>query len=117
MYIMEVIMMYLIEMEDEVKTCKTLKDLKAIPKDKIVAIYSLTAVDYDTVILKETIQDCIYNYLKGHQYPKQDVIDYVADSLGMKRAEVSKVIVSMKKDKIIYTVKKDDVLHGCIGIL
>ncbi len=109
--------MYLVETEDEAKICKTLKELKAIHKDKIVTIYSLTAVDYDAVILKETIQECIHNYLKGHQYPKQDVIEFVADTLGMKRAEVSKVITTMKKDKIIYTVKKDSVLQGCIGIL
>jgi len=47
--------MYLVETEHESKVCKTLKELKAILKNKIVAFYSLTAVDYDAVILKETI--------------------------------------------------------------
>ena len=109
--------MYLVKTKsNENKVCETVTEIKAIPENEVVELYTLTAVDYADVISNASIRDCIYQYLKGNHYPKEDVIEFVADSLEVKRGIVSKVITAMKKEKIIHTVKKAGLFYGCIGI-
>ena len=58
------------------------------------------------------IRDCIYHYVKGDQIDKETVVNYVSETLGIRKSDVSKVITAMKKEKIIYVVRD----MGWIGI-
>lgn len=108
--------MYLVKTKNENKICETVAEIKTIPEDEVIELYTLTTADYADVISNASIRDCIYQYLKGKHYPKEDVIEFVADSLGVKRGVVSKVVTTMKKEKIIHLVKKAGTFYGCIGI-
>lgn len=108
--------MYLVRTISGDSICETAEEVKAIPRNEVLNLYSLTSVDYDTIVLNAIIQNCILKYLKGNQYPKRDVIEFTADSLGVRKAAVSKVIAAMEKEKLIYIVKKSGPLHDCIGI-
>lgn len=104
--------MYLVRMNDGDKIIETANGVKSLDKNSIVKIYSLTEVDYDSLVSTSDIRDCIYNYLKGNQEYKETIIDYVSEVLRVKKNEVSKVITAMKKDKIIYVVED----FGWLGI-
>lgn len=104
--------MYLVRTDNGDKVVETANEVKFLDKNKIVKIYSLTEVEYDSLVSTSDIRDCIYTYLKGNQMNKETVIDYVSEILGIKKNEVSKVITTMKKEKIIYVVKDD----GWLGI-
>lgn len=104
--------MYLVKMNDGDKIMETANEVKALDKNKIVKIYSLTEVDYNSVVSTSDIRDCIYNYLKGEQMEKDVIVDYVSKTLDVKKNEVSKVITAMKKEKIIYVVEE----FGWLGI-
>lgn len=104
--------MYLIRMNDGDKIVETTNEVKDLDKNKIEKIYSLTEVDYDSIVSTSDIRDCIYNYLKGKQIAKEVVIDYVSEKLNIKKNDVSKVITAMKKEKNIYVVED----FGWLGI-
>lgn len=97
--------MYLARTTDGDKLLETANEIKSIPKNKIVKIYSLTEVDYDLLVSTADIRDCICSYLKNNQIDKDTVLSYVSERLDVKKSEVSKVITAMKKEKIIYVVK------------
>lgn len=97
--------MYLIRMNDGDKIVETTNEVKDLGKNKIAKIYSLTEVDYDSLVSTSDIRDCIYNYLKGNQMDKDTIVNYVSETLDVKKNDVSKVITAMKKEKIIYVVK------------
>ena len=106
--------MYLIrtiEGTDEVVT--TADEVKKFDKNEVKKIYILSEVDYDDLVSTADIRDCICSYIKKGPEPKEDVIDYVANNLKVKKSDVSKVITIMKKEKILY-VEKD---FGWIGII
>mgnify|MGYP000847034958 FL=1 len=94
------------------KILDSVDEIKNTNKKDVVKIYSLSEVEYDTLISTSDIRDCIYKYLKGKQLGKDEVVNYVSEVLDIKKADVSKVITSMKKEKIIYTVRD----FGWIGI-
>lgn len=104
--------MYLVKMNDGDKIVETANEVKTLDKNKIIKIYSLTEVDYDSLVSTSDIRDCIYNYLKGNQIDKDTILDYVSVTLDIKKSEISKVITAMKKEKIIYTVED----FGWLGI-
>lgn len=104
--------MYLVRMNDGDKIMETANEVKLLDENKILKIYSLSEVDYDSLIVTSDIRDCIYNYLKGNQINKETIVNYVSETLGIKKTEVSKTITAMKKDKIIYVVEED----GYLGI-
>ena len=104
--------MYLIRMNDGDKIVETTNEVKDLGKNKIAKIYSLTEVDYDSLVSTSDIRDCIYNYLKGKQMDKDTIVNYVSETLDVKKNDVSKVITAMKKEKIIYVVKD----FGWLGI-
>ena len=104
--------MYLVRMNDGDKIMETANEVKLLDENKILKIYSLSVVDYDSLIVTSDIRDCIYNYLKGNQINKETIVNYVSETLGIKKTEVSKTITAMKKDKIIYVVEED----GYLGI-
>lgn len=105
--------MYLVETKNDDVKCKDANEIKErFFKSDVVKIYSLSEVAYDDLIATSDIRDSIYNYLKGEQKSKKDVIEYVSAILDVKKTEVSKVIASMKKEKIIYVVVDD----GWLGI-
>ena len=104
--------MYLIRMNDGDKIVETTNEVKELNKNKIAKIYLLTEVDYDSIVYTSDIRDCIYNYLKGTQMDKDTIVNYVSESLDVKKNDVSKVITAMKKEKIIYVVKD----FGWLGI-
>lgn len=104
--------MYLVITDNGDEIVDTAEEIKSLEKTKIRKIYSLTEVDYDSLVSTSDIRDCIYNYLKGDQVDKDEVVNYVTESLNVKKREVSKVITAMKKEKIIYVVKE----YGWLGI-
>lgn len=104
--------MYLVETKTGYKKCNTAEEVKMFSKSEIINTYSLKEVNYDDIVSTSDIRDCIYNYLKGKQEPKEDVLEYVSNTLNIRKAEVSKVITTMKKEKLIYIVVDD----GWLGI-
>lgn len=100
--------MYLVRTNNGDKVVETANEVKSLDKNKIVKTYALTEVNYDSLVSTADIRDCVYNYLKGHQLDKSEVINYVSEILGVKKSDVSKVITGMKKEKIIYVVKDVD---------
>ena len=44
--------------------------------------------------------------------PKEKILEYVSEKLGVKKNEVSKVVTAMKKENVIYVVEDD----GWLGI-
>lgn len=100
--------MYLIRLLNKDVICGTVDEVKAIPKDSIKSIYSLISVEYDDLVSCSDIRDCIYKFLKGNQVSRDDVLDYVSKSLGVKKTDVSKIITKMKKEKVIYVVEDFD---------
>lgn len=104
--------MYLVRTKSGDKILETANEVKNINKSEIIQMYSLSEVEYDSIISDNDIMDCIYNCLKGDQKSKEDVLDFVSGTLDVKKSEVSKVITAMKKEKIIYTVAD----FGWIGI-
>lgn len=104
--------MYLVETKNGNIKCNNAEEVKAFTKSEIVNIYLLHKINFDDLVSTADIRDCIYNYLKGKQEPKEDVIEYVSCTLDIRKNEVSKVINAMKKEKIIYVVVDD----GWIGI-
>lgn len=97
--------MYLVKTKNGDKILNSTNDIKNINKNDIIEIYFLTKVEYDSLVSTSDIRDCIYNFLKGHQIDKDEVLEYVSEKLDVKKNEVSKVITAMKKEKIIYIVK------------
>ena len=97
--------MYLVKTKNGDKILSSTNDIKNINKNDIIDIYFLTKVEYDSLVSTSDIRDCIYNFLKGHQIDKDEVLEYVSEKLDVKKNEVSKVITAMKKEKIIYIVK------------
>lgn len=97
--------MYLVKTKNGDKILNSTNDVKNIDKNDIIEIYFLTKVEYDSLVSTSDIRDCIYNFLKGHQIDKDEVLEYVSKKLDVKKNEVSKVITAMKKEKIIYVVK------------
>lgn len=91
--------MYLVETRDGSVKCNNAEEVKAFSKNEVMKVYSLNEVNYDDLVSTSDIRDCICNYLKGKQEPKEDVIEYVSSVLNVKKIEVSKVITSMKKEK------------------
>lgn len=104
--------MYLVRTKSGDKILETANEVKNINKSEIIQMYSLSEVEYDSIISNSDIRDCIYSCLKGDQKLKEDVLDFVSGTLDVKKSEVSKVITAMKKEKIIYTVAD----FGWIGI-
>lgn len=104
--------MYLVETKNGNIKCNTVEEIKAFLKSEIINIYLLHEVNYDDHVSTADIRDCIYDYLKGKQKSKEDVLEYVSCALEIKKNEVSKVITAMKKEKIIYVVEFD----GWLGI-
>lgn len=104
--------MYLVETKNHSIKCKSANEVKKIPKDEVVAVYTLNRITYDDLVATSDIQDCIYKYLKGKQLSKEKVVEYVSLTLSIKKAEVTKTISLMKREKIIYSVKE----LGWIGI-
>lgn len=104
--------MYLVETKSGSIKCNNTEEIKKYSKSDIINIYLLQEVNYDDLVSTADIRDCIYNYLKGKQDTKENVLEYVSCALDIRKKEVSKVITSMKKEKIIYTVVDD----GWIGI-
>lgn len=105
-------MYYLVETKNGNIKCNNAEEVKAYSKSEIINIYLLQEVSYDDIVSTSDIRDCIYNYLKGKQELKEDVIEYVSCVLDISKTEVSKVITAMKKEKIIYVVKD----FGYLGI-
>ena len=97
--------MYLVKTKNGDKILNSTNDVKNIDINDIIEIYFLTKVEYDSLVSTSDISDCIYNFLKGHQINKDEVLEYVSEKLDVKKNEVSKVITAMKKEKIIYVVK------------
>lgn len=93
--------MYLVRTDNGNELVDTAEEIKALDRANIRKIYSLSEVDYDSLVSTSDIRDCIYNYLKGDQVDKDDVVNYVAETLNVKKKEVFKVITAMKKEKII----------------
>ena len=104
--------MYLVETNDSDKIVETVDEVKSLDRNKIIKIYSLTEVDYDSLVSTSDIRDCVYNFLKGTQAAKATVVDFVSTTLGVKKNEVSKVITVMKKENIIYVEES----FGWLGI-
>lgn len=104
--------MYLVRTNNDDRIVETVDEVKFLDKNKIVKIYLLSEVDYDSLVSTADIRDCIYNYLKGTQAAKETIVDFVSMTLGAKKNEVSKVITAMKKENIIYVVKD----FGWLGI-
>lgn len=104
--------MYLVETKTGHVKCNTTEEVKMFSKSEVIKVYTLNEVNYDDLVSASDIRDCIYNYLKGKQESKENVLEYVSDILNIKKAEVSKVITAMKKEKIIYVVVDD----GWLGI-
>lgn len=105
-------MMYLVKTNSGNKFLNSADEVKSINKNEIISIYTLTEVNYDSLVSTADIRDCIYNCLKGEQMSKEEVLEYVSEMLGVKKNEVSKVITAMKKEKIIYVVED----FGWLGI-
>lgn len=105
--------MYLVETKTGNIKCNTVEEVKKFSKSKVINIYYLMQVVYDDLVSTSDVRDCIYNYLKGKQMPKEDVLEYVSNILDINKKEVSQVITKMKKEKIIYAVVD---LYGWIGI-
>lgn len=104
--------MYLAETKNGNIKCNNVNEVKELSKNDVLKVYLLNEVNYDDLVSTSDIRDCIYNYLKGKQETKEDVIEYVTSILDVKKSEVSKVITAMKKEKIIYIVVDD----GYLGI-
>lgn len=104
--------MYLVKTNDSDKIVETVDEVKSLDRNKIIKIYSLTEVDYDSLVSTSDIRDCVYNFLKGTQAAKTTVVDFVSTTLGVKKNEVSKVITVMKKENIIYVEES----FGWLGI-
>lgn len=104
--------MYLVRTKNGDNVVSTANGVKEFNKNEIEKIYSLSEVDYDSVVSTSDIRDCIYKCLKGSQQSKDDVLNSVTEILGIKKNEVSKVITEMKREKIIYVVKD----FGWLGI-
>lgn len=104
--------MYLVKTSSGDKFLNSVNEIKNINKNEIIGIYTLVEVNYDSLVSTSDIRDCIYDYLKGHQKYKEDILEYVSMKLDVKKKDVSKVITSMKKEKIIYVVEED----GWLGI-
>ena len=104
--------MYLVRTNNGDKYLDSANEVKKINKNEIIGIYTLVEVSYDSLVSTSDIRDCIYNYLKGEQMCKEDVLEYVSEKLNVKKNEVSKVITTMKKEKIIYVVEE----FGWLGI-
>ena len=99
---------YLVRTNSGDKIVDTAEEIKELDKLKIRKIYSLSEVDYDSLVSTSDIRDCIYSLLKGDQVDRNEVINYVAEKLDIKKKEVSKVITAMKKEKVIYVVEEFD---------
>lgn len=104
--------MYLVRTKTEDSIVNTVNEVKEFDKKEISKIYSLTEVDYNELVSTSDIRDCVYDYLKGDQKPKEDILEYVSEKLSVKKNEVSKIITAMKKEKIIYVVSD----FGWLGI-
>lgn len=104
--------MYLVETRKQTIKCNSADEVKRIPKSEVIALYGLNKISYDDLVSTSDIRDCIYEFLKDKQYSKEEVIESVSLTLDVKKADVSKVISQMKREKIIYTVKD----FGWIGI-
>lgn len=104
--------MYLVKTNDSDKIVETVDEVKSLDRNKIVKIYSLAEVDYDSLVSTSDIRDCVFNFLKGTQAAKATVVDFVSTTLGVKKNEVSKVITAMKKENIIYVEEN----FGWLGI-
>lgn len=104
--------MYLVRTINGDKILESANEVKNIDKKDIVKIYSLSETDYDSLVSTADIRDCIYHYVKGDQIDKETVVNYVSETLGIRKSDVSKVITAMKKEKIIYVVRD----MGWIGI-
>lgn len=100
--------MYLVRTYNGDAVMETVEEIKLLDKATIRKIYSLSEVDYDSLVSTSDIRDCIYSILKGDQVDRNEVINYVAEKLDIKKKEVSKVITAMKKEKIIYVVEEFD---------
>lgn len=100
--------MYLVRTYNGDAVMETVEEIKLLDKATIRKIYSLSEVDYDSLVSTSDIRDCIYSLLKGDQVDRNEVINYVAEKLDIKKKEVSKVITAMKKEKVIYVVEEFD---------
>ena len=66
--------MYLVKTKNGDKILNSTNDVKNIDKNDIIEIYFLTKVEYDSLVSTSDIRDCIYNFLKGHQINKDEVL-------------------------------------------
>ncbi len=77
--------MYLVETKNRNIKCNNAEEAKTFSKSEIINIYLLHEVNYDDVVSTADIRDCIYNYLKNEQKPKEDVLEYVSSVLDIKK--------------------------------
>lgn len=105
--------MYLVELKtgDNVE-CASIDDVKRYHASEVAAVYIMKQIDYDSLVSTQDIRECIYNYLKGSQLTKEDVLEYVCGKLSCKKSDVSKVITAMKRERIVYVVHE----MGWLGI-
>lgn len=97
--------MYLVETSKGDFRCENANDVKSkFTQSEVKNIYMLQKVNYSDLVATSDIRDCIYEYLKGRQEDKDEVIDFVSERLDVKKTEVSKTINAMKREGIIYKV-------------
>lgn len=77
--------MYLVRTYNGDAVMETVEEIKLLDKATIRKIYSLSEVDYDSLVSTSDIRDCIYSLLKGDQVDRNEVINYVAEKLDIKK--------------------------------
>lgn len=68
--------MYLVKTKSGDKILETANEVKSINKSEVVKIYSLSEVEYDSIVSDSDIRDCVYNYLENNQKSKRGCIGF-----------------------------------------